>query len=291
MFKETEKPLIEIELSNDEIYRKNIEKLIDEKSFQCFLLHTGEKLNNTYISKIKEKILTHPQKIFFGEVDMGIGLKHCKNYVSYQAIYVDSALQSDLINSEAEMFILYFDVCNYYGGMEWKNIKSLLYKIGDRPIFINMRAGCKQFKISNYINIMECLKNMEYTFSLMPLFKTTSMIVEHPCNAYMCSGVNCHSEKNSYPRYLYVTQRGIFPYCCESEKLNFLEDIGEREITSFEKEFYLYKDTKNYQVFIECNKRIYYDIVIPHIMPILPWNILMEYVLENRDTGEKNVNI
>lgn len=292
MFKEIEKPFVEIKISNSKIYRENIKKVIAQKDFRLFMLDKGETLCEDVIKEIKGWLIQYPEKVFYLDVEISTEFNQYENCLIYQTIDLCTIpITSITISNKAEAFVLYLDVSVKYNDDEWYIIEKLLSEMGNKVIFISMENRQSNFAMSEYSIIMNILKNTGYTISLPPLFKTRNMVIQHPCNAYMCDGLNCHSEKSSYPRYLYITENGIYPYRCKNNIFKFLTIINKQIITSFEEEFSLYKETSAYKVFMECNKRIYFDIVIPHMMNILPWNILMEYVLPDVSVGEKNVYI
>lgn len=283
MFEEIEKPVVEIEIFNSKIYRENIKKLFEQEAFNFFILNKGDNIDKETEQELEKAIVLHSCKTFYVSTDFDEKLQEYRNCILYQPIDVSVVLSSQfVIQEKADTFIVYFDISKKYNMEELRIIEKTLMCIDKKTIFLVIINNSSSVRLSNYINLMEKLKNMNCTFALLPLFKEVDLIIEHPCNAYMCNGIKCHSKKSAYPRYLYINREGIYPYRCKNVLLPFLTNISRCEIGSFHEEFKKYESSKAYETFMFCNKEIYMNIVLPHIIKILPWNILIEYILSER---------
>lgn len=279
LFRKIEKPVIECVLYNDEGYQKNIEKIFNHSDFNFFIINVGEALNKKIVMNLQKSMLANKDKIFYLEQSISKNMVKYENCVAFQKIHFDN-LKETVLNENVEMFFLEFDVCKDYTDDDFARIKQKFTTVKSQSIFVLLSVSSQNVGLKNCIKIMEALRKMPYTVSLLPLFKETYLVLEHPCNAYMCQGENCHSHKSAYPRYLYITKEGITPYRVYNPRFMFFTDIDKGGEETLENIFAEYKNSQAYEFFLECNKKIYFDIIVPHVLEVLPWNVLIEYAFQ-----------
>ena len=136
-------------------------------------------------------------------------------------------------------------------------------------------------ELGKFYKIINKISSYDLKVGLTTLFKEIETITRHPCNAYMCQGNKCHSQKIGYPRYLNITIYGIFPYKCRSEKLVFCKDINFKEISSVTSMFKDYINSNSFSTFQLHNQRIFQEYVLTKFENLLPWNILLDIVEDN----------
>jgi hypothetical protein len=107
----------------------------------------------------------------------------------------------------------------------------------------------------------------------------TKLLIEHPCNCYMCSGCNCHSEKNNICRKLIINKQGdILPeshIIGESFKIgNLLEDniynILER-----------YKNSEAHNNFMKIVREAFLKYIEVCPYRVIPWTELFISISHN----------
>lgn len=101
-----------------------------------------------------------------------------------------------------------------------------------------------------------------------------SLLISHPCNAYMCSGHNCHSGKGNHPRSFQVNEQGeLYPitdaipsrFCLGNLAKDSWNDIFTND---------LYKEKHGY--FLEVCRSVF-DHWLQHCpFTVVPWETLFE---------------
>lgn len=109
----------------------------------------------------------------------------------------------------------------------WDNIKKLVDGINGVRLFILFDD--KFINIETYNKILEKLTSISINCYFNSIFKDYKSITEHSCNIYLCDGKNCHSNKSRIPRYLYVSNKGIYPYKVNDTKLNIIDNISTKK--------------------------------------------------------------
>lgn len=129
---------------------------------------------------------------------------------------------------------------------------------------------------SFYNNILTELKIIGYHKGLLMKrgILSLSLLMNHPCNAYMCSGHNCHSRKGNHPRSFIINTKGdLYPitdvipskYCFGNLKNNSWRDI-------FSSDYY----KKQHCYFIEVCRSVF-DQWLQHCpFTVVPWETLFE---------------
>lgn len=116
--------------------------------------------------------------------------------------------------------------------------------------------------------------NIRMDYGILP----TRLLLEHPCNAYMCSGKTCHSNKNNLPRRLYVDSNGnIFPEHYSLKDYN----IGNILQNDFLSTMYSYKDSSSHKKFLDLSKLVYTQWVETCPYRVIPWSELLVHMSKN----------
>ena len=105
---------------------------------------------------------------------------------------------------------------------------------------------------------------------------TKTLIIEHPCNVYLCSSSHCHSNHGSFPRSLYISINGrVFPYSIEDARLC----IG-NIMTTFDVFFDEYENSEAKANFIKLNREVYLDTIDKCCYELIPWFELIKGKLD-----------
>jgi hypothetical protein len=109
----------------------------------------------------------------------------------------------------------------------------------------------------------------------------TKLMVDHPCNSYMCHGCKCHSEKNDICRKIIVTENGdIFPESqLVDERLkmgNLMKDNLNNILTS-------YMTSTEHQHFKEIVRECFLKFIQVCPYRVIPWTDLFVSISEGYD--------
>lgn len=258
MYNEFSKPTLEIELIDNRIYIKNILKICNLPDVKNIILIT----NNLDLYNKVVKNISNGANIFSPINNLHI---------------LDAIKPNFNINDNIEVIILSIPFTSDLKTLQLNFVLDKLKEnFKDKPVLLEFSYHKEQFNVPTYNKIIEIVRSVFNIILLGALFKSTELIMEHPCNAYLCDGNSCHSEKSSLPRYLYISERGIDPYKSLNEDLIFMKNIRLKEYESIENYFKNeYINTNEYKQFINKNKQIYNNYIINPIVSILPWNLLM----------------
>lgn len=103
--------------------------------------------------------------------------------------------------------------------------------------------------VSDFVNNLNLLflklnqKNVNLNGYLIP----SSLMKEHPCNAYLCDGWNCHKKVSCLPRHIFIDENGIlYPHDMFYEKL-MIGNINQNNLSELLKKYYLSKEYLQFQ--------------------------------------------
>lgn len=272
MYTINEKAVIEIDMKeSSDIFEQNVIKVISEAKAKIIIIHNYStlkyvKLNNALrIAESSMSIYTdeiNENNSFYSLKSINI----MKHFFNYNEIKKYDIIQLDIdLSYENEQII---DTL--------KNFSTTLIQ-EDIPILLEfIFSSSKNKSITSYREILEeCPKIFEKAY-LSTLYKSASLVLNHPCNAYICTGHSCHSNKTNYPRYLYINRRGIQPYKTQNSTMHFMKNIDEVNLKSF-KDYYekIYINSSEHIEFIEANRRVFEEYIIVPFLKILPWNLLL----------------
>ena len=192
-------------------------------------------------------------------------------------------LKDDSIFIKADFYKYSFkDIDLFLNNLPFSHIKNFIIE----PMF-DLHPSSKSNKIypNNFLRLNDCSKvwrsinkkkkligNINLSFSYH--IKSTHLLREHPCNAYMCAGKDCHAHKSGFPRRLFFMQDGsVLPESplIHSCKIGNLNDVGIKDLLRD------YFNTSQYKKFKKICRVVFNKYVINFPHPIIPWvNILVE---------------
>lgn len=278
MYTVEEKPTVEIELVEyREIYRKNIEAIIKMPHMDRIIYKTTRNTSSVWHSFIQEQIKTYSQKEFYLQGHIYKRIESFSNCKEYSIFCPEEITKSDL----ATLLFLRINMDVEFGEREYENIKHVLdEKKHVCVVFLDCKnkiSGIKYQETMKRLQKLSCLGDIY----LSNTFISVDAILQHPCNAYLCSGNKCHSGKSPYPRYLFVNHEGVFPYGCMNKRLKFFDNISTEEIgeldSCFEEE---YLKSEAYISFITANQEIYRSYIVYSLFQVIPWNVFLEKVIK-----------
>ena len=117
-------------------------------------------------------------------------------------------------------------------------------------------------------SLQQLITSQKHTFLFKKILLTKDQILKHPCNVFLCSGVNCHGNHGNIPRYLYVSPDGaIYPYCILCDELvigNIKEDATDSILQN-------YLESRSHRLFIDHNRELYLDLIDKCPYNYIPW--------------------
>ena len=268
MYNIFESPTIRIELnSNDSlIYLNNLQSIIGTR-FANKIYFYGYDFDSRIVNDI---VNLFPEKEFY--IPINIDLKQKENLSHYVFIYLHDIRKYEKLFSNP--VILNIDITEYIDADDIDYINKLVNK-DSVLVIIQMVAG-KIVKNLDFQRTLSSLELLDFDFYFDGLVKPLSIIREHPCNAYLCNGHNCHSSKSNFPRYLHVTNKGIYPYSAKIEEISMLKEIATQPVDFQEYLNHRYNYSLEHRLFIELNRQLFQEYVMNQMFEYLPWNIFME---------------
>ena len=258
MYNEFSKPTIEIDLYDNSVYINNIIELCNISEVKNIILNTN---NIRLYEKVTSNIYSNAN-IFSPINNLHI---------------LDTNNPDFNIREDVKVIVLRVPFASDINIQHLENVLDRLNEmLNNNTVLLEFKNKNEDFNVPTYNRLIELVHYKIGKLYFGALFKSTALIIEHPCNAYVCNGHNCHSKKSSFPRYLYITEKGIDPYKSYNEDLIFMKNISFIEYQEIENYFENeYIKTSEYINFINKNKEIFNNYIINPIVAILPWNILM----------------
>ena len=167
------------------------------------------------------------------------------NNVYNQVILNESNLEKviSLVNVDANVII--------DPEVDVKNI----FKINDCLSTLFQRVPNKLLNIGNYI---------------VP----TNLLKEHPCNCYLCDGWKCHKKISGLPKVILIDKDyNLYPHMITNDKLY----IGNIKNSNFQDLLSKYLNSKEYQIFINCCKKVFIEYLPNYPFQYFP---VAEYIKE-----------
>lgn len=275
MYQQSELPYAEIVIKENDSkeYLNNIFEIIKELEFRVVRINCD--YSNIMKNILEKLIKLNNKKVFFIPVCFSSSITG-NNLCFYNETYVDELCFKYHDNNNPDVIFLNFDLNKsrmdkqVFEYCQWKKPKKL---------YLELSNSFDQ-SLESFWDAITQLQEHDIEFSFNTLFKSYYDIVQHPCNAYLCNGTNCHSNKSKFPRYLYIDNRGIRPYRANKEAYMFFFDISENRYENIIECFEHYLESDKYINFRQANKKIYRNFVITQIIKIFPWNYLLDYVEE-----------
>ena len=98
-------------------------------------------------------------------------------------------------------------------------------------------------------------------------------LLQHPCNAYVCSGAHCHAGKRGFPQKIVINTVGdVYP---ESDLLEERYKFGNIFESNFCQILYSYKNIRAYSEFIVLSRYVFENLVINCPFSIIPFTDLL----------------
>ncbi|MBQ8206099.1 MAG: hypothetical protein IJZ77_01390 [Bacilli bacterium] len=133
--------------------------------------------------------------------------------------------------------------------------------------------------VKNIFKINDCLKTL---FQRVPnkllnignYIVPTSLLKEHPCNCYLCDGWKCHKKISGLPKVILIDKDyNLYPHMITNDKLY----IGNIKNSNFQDLLSNYLNSKEYQAFINCCKRVFIEYLPNYPFQYFP---VAEYIME-----------
>lgn len=272
MYNIFEAPTIRVHIPLDSglIYFKNLQNIIGTSTVNNILFY-GKKLD---IKQVERIIELFPNKEYYTPANCYVG----QNTYHYLSVALHDIKKKKALSSK--IIILNIDLSRRIDAEDIYHMNKLMNNSSAIVVF---RIFSKN--VINGLEFREFLSYLElfdFVFYFDGLVKPLSVIREHPCNAYLCNGHNCHSKKGNIPRYLHVTENGIYPYCTKIKEIAMLKNISTKSIDFQEYINNEYLNSSEHNLFIELNRILFTEYVINQIFEYLPWNLFMEKVFYER---------
>lgn len=274
MYNNFESPTIQIDLgvSDNAIYLKNIQGIM-ETPYADRVYFYGDCSGMELIMEIAQK---HPEKEYYVSYENIIG--DAKNINGYHFIPMCDVTKTKKLL--ADIVILNIDISDSINSFDIDHLNSLMAENPKTPIL--QLTSTKTIRNIDFRSFVSKIELFNFDFYFDGLVKPISVIREHPCNAYLCNGQKCHSNKSNFPRYLHVTNKGIFPYCARINDIVLLKNIS-FDLINFKN--YLeekYNNSSEHMLFIDINRHLFQEYVINQMFAYLPWNIFMEKIYHEK---------
>ncbi len=286
-----EKPTIEVMLSDflTDVFFSNLSFILSLDYMDRILFRCESRLLNIKIIHAIEELISKFNKKYYiidNQIlsEMSQSIQSMSNVVPSQYIFNNDLKK---ITSKDFSFPGYNFLCI---DLSIELTSSLLESLSSSNIlhiqpqnnYLEVYHTTPIFPLVRYYKLLEYFTNSDAGICLSNKYKVVKTIREHPCNAYLCAGDICHSGKSSLPRYWFIDKNGIMPYNANNKRLMFLSTINRTPI--FDLELFMniqYKNSEAYSLFIEANHRIYEKYIINFSCLILPWNIMLDKVLQD----------
>lgn len=272
IYKRVENPILHIKIKDNctETYILNIITLIKSNEYNFIIFEFENYFNSElFISKLQK--INFENKIIITNKFYDL----FKSFSVFKFLYINVE-EMIFIDNWGNFDVVFLDFSSVeYLNFDWSILRNIQNINKNIEFFVHIDR-C----LSEFYEIIDILIDNEFGFSLTTIYKDVNNVRKHPCNAYMCNGKSCHSNKSKYPRYIFVNDRGIFPYMCFSNQLNIFENISYKLFESVDSVFLDYKNRKGYSRFLECNNFIFENYVITEFHRILPWNILFRMYMK-----------
>ena len=124
----------------------------------------------------------------------------------------------------------------------------------DANIIIEPQVDVKNiFKINNCLNsLFQRVPNK--LLNIGNYIVPTSLLKEHPCNCYLCDGWKCHKKISGLPKVILIDNNyNLYPHMITNDNLY----IGNIKNNKFQDLLLNYLNSKEYQTFINCCKRVF----------------------------------
>jgi len=161
--------------------------------------------------------------------------------------------------------------------------KTNIKKISD---LINNNINVVVNPIINSKKIIEFIRNInnllskvqEKDVNLGGYLIPSSLMREHPCNAYLCNGWKCHKAISTLPKVLSITSDyEIYPHGLINNNLK----IGNIKNTNIKIILMNYLNSKNHQKFIEYCKKVFIKYLANYPYELLPIIDYIKLEMEN----------
>ena len=268
MYNIFESPTIRIDLNpNDSlVYLNNLQSIIGTTFANKIYFH-GEGIDSRMVDDI---VNTFPEKEYY--IPAEVGLEQKENLSHYA--FIDFHEIKKCKGFYTNLVILNIDVTKHIDTDDINYINKLMSK--NHAILIIQIISGKIIKNLDFQRFLSSLELFDFDFYFDGLVKPLSAIREHPCNAYLCNGDNCHSGKSNFPRYLHVTSKGIYPYSAKIEGISILKEISIQPVDFQEYLEHKYNNSIEHRLFIDLNRNLFQEYVMNQMFEYLPWNIFME---------------
>lgn len=144
-------------------------------------------------------------------------------------------------------------------------------KYVDDLIIWNLKFDCNKW--DEFDEQLKKLFELKEEIMIENILLSTSDIISHPCNVYLCSGVKCHSSHGDIPRYITVNAAGkMFPYSLMNSKLCLGSIFNENVVED-------YRMSEAKKLFINANRELYLKIMDKCNYSLIPWFDLLNEVL------------
>lgn len=213
MYKEIENVTLEINAAEElnDTFLDNIYFIINFTKTNKIILYTDYKYNfiDNFIKRYKN-------------LEIYINHKYNEKYsFYYEKIKIKNLiLDKNYYYFGKHFLIVQIDISKKYNLNTFHNLE----RISD-TIIIEFTYS-KRIDLINYSKILNQLSKLNMELNFSGLVKEINLITEHPCNMYLCSDNNCHSNKSHMPRYLYIDKYGIRPYKALNKQIIFCKEIN-----------------------------------------------------------------
>ncbi len=108
-------------------------------------------------------------------------------------------------------------------------------------------------------------KYLGRTLYLMNHVLNMKLVRQHPCNAYLCSGCDCHAHHSNYPRVIDVDASGdMYPFE-NHDSAYFMGNI--EDPAALEK----YNGSQEHRRFLAANREAFFQMADKCAYPLIPW--------------------
>lgn len=282
MYKSIEKPIVHIFFSQifTEVYFNNIAKILRHPDFDTIIIEFESAPHKAYIEKLDQIISENSGKTFFVQSPKDFDGFYHQNVLLSATV---SAQEVGVLDSHrCQVVFILFDLSKDYTEFDWNALADCINQNSQISFFASFTATNDNILLERCAFILNKLCNLNAHFFFTPQIKSAALVIEHPCNAYLCNGTKCHGGKSPYPRYIYLNANGAYPYQCMDNRISFLQDISQCEIRDIHTAFLKYKDSDSYKLFVSCNKYIFASYILPRVSNLLAWNIMLQHTLQNQ---------
>ena len=198
MYKINENPYLEIEISNKSTieYLKNLNSLLEINEFNIIkIISLNIKDKNLILNLLrKNKDILFFLPFYFNKE---ISDKNVLFYIDINLCIFENI--NELEWSFCDLVFL------HYCGEEIKLSKAnidILTRKPQKKVFLILE-NTSYLNLEKFEKVVSFLSSIGIQFIFNTMYKSTNVIIKHPCYAYMCNGSRCHSDKSLFPRFLY----------------------------------------------------------------------------------------